>query len=99
MSDAQTHITAFWSTVAPDYEAHTGSATDLSPAMLAELRAHALERGLDLEVRLGDAVTPDFQPDHFTMLRSVGFVEAAATARPELALEDGVPNFFTARRP
>jgi ubiquinone/menaquinone biosynthesis C-methylase UbiE len=25
MSDAQAHITAFWSTVAPDYEAHSGN--------------------------------------------------------------------------
>jgi SAM-dependent methyltransferase len=224
MSDAQVHITAFWSTVAPDYEAHTGNvaaygtpayqhwvealsevlpeapaeildvatgtgylalaatslghrvtAIDLSPAMLEELRAHAAKRGLSVDARLGDAVAPDFPPAHFdaltnrhllwtlrepakalanwrallrpggrllavdgfwfagseeggtpplfaehytsatrdelpfmhldrpdaivAMLSSVGFVDAAAEARPELALAGGVPYFITARRP
>jgi SAM-dependent methyltransferase len=33
------------------------------------------------------------------MLSSVGFVEVAAEARPELALEAGVPYFISARRP
>jgi SAM-dependent methyltransferase len=222
-SDAQAHINAFWNTVAPDYEAHTGNvaaygteayqqwvealsevlpdppaeildvatgtgyvalaaaglghrvtAIDLSPPMLDELRAHATERGLAVDARFGDAVAPDLPPAHFDaltsrhllwtlrepakavanwrallrpggrllavdgfwftgaqeagpplftehytlatsdelpfmhldrpdpileMLSSVGFVEIAAEARPELALEGGVPYFITARRP
>jgi ubiquinone/menaquinone biosynthesis C-methylase UbiE len=224
MSDAQAHITAFWSIVAPDYEAHTGNvaaygtdayqlwvaalrevlpdppaqildvatgtgylalaaaglghhvtAIDLSPEMLDELRAHATDRGLAVDARLGDALAPDFRPasfdaltsrhllwtlrqpakamanwlallrpggrllavdgfwftgsedaetpplfaEHYTpatrnelpfmhvdgpepileLLSSVGFVQVAAEARPELALEAGVPYFITARRP
>jgi SAM-dependent methyltransferase len=224
MTDAQAHINAFWSTVAPDYEAHTGNvaayasqayeqwvdalngvlphppadildvatgtgylalaaaglghhvtATDLSAAMIEELRTHAAKRGLAVDARLGDAVAPEFpaahfdaltsrhflwtlrEPDkamanwlallrpgghllavdgfwftaseeggtpplfaeHYTsatkdqlpfmhldrpdaileMLNRVGFVEVAAEPRPELALQGGVPYFFTAKRP
>lgn len=224
MSDTQAHITAFWSTVASDYEAHSGNvaaygtagyrrwedalaealppasaeildvatgtgyvalaaaalghqvtATDLSPQMLEELNARAADRGLSVDARLGDAVAPDFPPasfdvvtsrhllwtlreparamtnwrnllraggrlvavdgfwfagqdeggvpplfvQHYTsattaelplmhidrpdpileMLSSTGFVEVAAQSRPELALEGGVPYFFTAKRP
>ena len=111
---AQAQVTAFWSAVAPDYEAHGGNvaeygteayqhwmdalgavlpaspahvldvasgtgyvalaaaalghivtAIDLSPQMLDELRGHAVERGLSVDARLGDAVTPDFPPARF----------------------------------
>jgi SAM-dependent methyltransferase len=224
MTDAQAHITAFWNTIAPDYEAHTGNvaaygtdayqqwvealseilpdppsrildvatgtgyvalaaaglghgvtAIDLSPPMLEELRGHARDRGLQVDARLGDAIAPDFLPttfdaltsrhllwtlrepasafanwrellrpggrllavdgfwftgfeeaetpplfaEHYTsatrdalpfmhldrpdpilqILRSVGFAEVVAEARPQLALEGGVPYFVTARRP
>ena len=224
MTDAQARITAFWSAIAHDYEAHTGNvaaygtdayqrwvealsevlpdppsnildvatgtgylalaaaglghrvtAIDLSLPMVEELRGRATDRGLAVDARLGDAVAPDFLPAHFDaltsrhllwtlrepakafanwwallqpggrllavdgfwfsgceeaetpplfaahytsatrdelpfmrldrpdpileILRSVGFVEVFAQARPELALEGGVPYFITARRP
>jgi SAM-dependent methyltransferase len=119
VSDAQAHITSFWSTVAPDYEAHSGNvaaygtaayqrwedalaaalpqppaeildvatgtgyvalaaaalghqvtAIDLSPRMLEELRAHAADRGLSVDARLGDAVAPDFPPASFAVVAS-----------------------------
>jgi SAM-dependent methyltransferase len=119
VSDAQAHITAFWSTVAPGYEAHSGNvaaygtaayqcwqdalatalpdppadildvaagtgylalaaaalghhvtATDLSPQMLEELTAHAAERGLSVDARVGDAVAPDFPPASFAVVTS-----------------------------
>ena len=119
MSDAQAHITAFWSTVAWDYEAHSGNvaaydtaayrcwqdalaralprppaeildvaagtgylalaaaalghhvtAIDLSPQMHEELTAHAAARGLSVDARLGDAVTPDFVPASFGVVTS-----------------------------
>jgi SAM-dependent methyltransferase len=119
MGDSQARITAFWSTIAPDYEAHSGNvaaygtaayqrwvdalgavlpdppaevldvatgtgyvalaaaslghtvtATDLSPRMLEELRAHAADRGLVVDARLGDAVAPDFPPAGFDVVTS-----------------------------
>ena len=118
-SDAQAHITAFWSTVADGYEAHGGNvakygsreyrawvdalasvlpdspsdvldvaagtgylalaaaslghrvtAIDLAPAMLQELRASATTRGLDIDVRLGDAVAPEFPAESFDAVTS-----------------------------
>src|SRR5579875_3044621 len=123
MNEAQAHITAFWSTVAPDYEAHSGNvaeygtqayqrweealaavlpdpparvldvasgtgylalaasglghhvtAIDLSPQMLEELRAHAVDRGLTVDSRLGDAVQPDFPPASFDVVTSRHFL-------------------------
>jgi ubiquinone/menaquinone biosynthesis C-methylase UbiE len=123
MTDAQAHITSFWSTVAPDYEAHSGNvaaygtaayqcwkdalaaalphppaeildlatgtgyvalaaatlghrvtAIDMSPRMLEELRAHAAERGLSVDARLGDAVAPDFPPASFDVVTSRHFL-------------------------
>ena len=119
MSDAQAHVTAFWSTVASGYEAHGGNvaaygtaayqcwqdalaaalpsppaeildvaagtgylalaaaalghhvtAIDLSPQMLEELTAHAADRGLSVDARLGDAVRPDFPPASFGVVTS-----------------------------
>jgi SAM-dependent methyltransferase len=114
MSDAQAHITAFWSAIASGYEAHGGNvaaygtaayqhwaaalaevlpprpadvldvatgtgyvaltaaslghrvaAIDLSAPMLDELRAHATERSLVVDARLGDAVAPEFPSGSF----------------------------------
>lgn len=152
---------------------HRVTAIDLSAPMLDELRAHASERSLVVDARLGDAVAPEFPPasfhavtnrhllwtlrepekalanwlallrpggrlvavdgfwfngsdeapplfsEHYTpatkeqlplmhldqpdpiveMLTAVGFVEVTAEPRADLALEGGVPYFFTSRRP
>lgn len=118
-TDAQAHITTFWSTIADGYEAHRGNvaeygspdyqkwvdalaavlpkpqgdvldvaagtgyvalaaaslghrvtAIDLAPAMLDELAANATARGLAIDARLGDAVTPDFPAASFDAVTS-----------------------------
>jgi SAM-dependent methyltransferase len=49
---------------------HHVTATDLAPAMLDELLANAAARDLTVDVRLGDAVTPDFPPASFDAVTS-----------------------------
>jgi SAM-dependent methyltransferase len=49
---------------------HRVTATDLAPAMLEELVAHAKARGLTVDARLGDAVAPDFAPASFDAVTS-----------------------------
>ncbi|HEY2812701.1 MAG TPA: class I SAM-dependent methyltransferase [Acidimicrobiales bacterium] len=44
---------------------HNVTAIDLSPPMLDELRAHALDRSLNVDARIGDAVAPEFAPGCF----------------------------------
>jgi SAM-dependent methyltransferase len=119
MTEAQDHITAFWSAVAPDYEAHSGNvaaygsqdygrwletlaevlpppparildiaagtgylalaaaalghtvtASDLSPAMLRELKSNAGARGLSVDIHLDDAVAPRLAPGSFDVVTS-----------------------------
>ena len=119
MSDAQAHISSFWSAIAAGYEEHGGNvarygtadyrlwvdelaavlppppsdvldvatgtgyvalaaaslghrvtAIDLAPAMLDEVVATAAARNLAVDVRLGDAVTPDFEPGSFDAVTS-----------------------------
>jgi ubiquinone/menaquinone biosynthesis C-methylase UbiE len=133
--DTQAHITAFWTTVAPDYEAHGGNvaelgsdehrrwvdalasvlpdppadvldlaagtgylalaaaslghrvtATDLAPAMLDELAAHAAARGLAVDVRLDDAVAPSCPPASFDAVTSRHFLWTLR--EPALAMAD-----------
>ncbi len=123
MSEVQENITAFWSMVAPDYEAHAGNVPqtssaehtawieamerflppapadvldvatgtgylaliaaglghrvtgiDLAPTMLAEARASATRRGLEVVFAEGDAVAPRFATGRFDAITNRHFL-------------------------
>ena len=53
---------------------HRATAIDLAPAMLEELVANAMARGLTLNARLDDAVAPGFPPASFDAVTSRHFL-------------------------
>jgi SAM-dependent methyltransferase len=53
---------------------HRVTAVDLAPAMVDELVASATARGLAVDARVGDAVTPDFPPASFDAVTSRHFL-------------------------
>jgi SAM-dependent methyltransferase len=68
MSDAQAHITAFWATIASDYEAHGGN--------VAEYGSVAYHHWLDVL----SGVLPDQPADVLDVAAGTGYVALAAAA-------------------
>ena len=78
--DAQAHITAFWATVAPDYEAHAGN--------VAEYRSEAYQRWLEALA----TVLPDPPVDLLDVGAGSGYVAlAAATLGHRVSAVDLAP--------